>query len=140
MVLILAVFLIPIATSSLRGLSHVLTCEQEVSAPFTVVVSEDGSAIVVSSATGTDTAGTLCGGLRVDMKAGTVHDGRLDFEVLVGNESDFPWQGTIDLSLDETGIPVSVGRVEPGEVATETVSIRLRPGTYELDGTLLVGP
>ena len=40
-VALLAVFLIPVGTSSLRGLTHVLTCEAEVEKPFSVIF-EDG--------------------------------------------------------------------------------------------------
>ncbi|GBD83960.1 hypothetical protein BMS3Abin02_00344 [bacterium BMS3Abin02] len=140
-VLILGIFLIPIATSSLRGLTHVLTCEENVAAPFSVVVAEDGSAVVTSSATGQAGGDSgLCGGLAVDLRARAKPDGRLDLTVLVTNNSAYPWQGTVDLSLNRTVIPVAIGRIDPAETGTDTVAFRLDPGTHELTGSLLVGP
>jgi hypothetical protein len=140
-VLILGIFLIPILVSSLRGLTHVLTCEESVSSLFGIVVSEDGSAAVTSSTTGqagSDTA--LCGGLSVDIRAGAVTRGRLELTVSVQNGSEYPWQGTVDLSLNRTVIPVAIGRIGPGETATDTIPFNLAAGTHELSGSLLVGP
>src|SRR3546814_7832459 len=39
---LLAVLLIPIGTSSLRGLTHILTCQDDSATPFSVVVPEEG--------------------------------------------------------------------------------------------------
>jgi hypothetical protein len=140
-VLILGIFLIPALTSSLRGLTHVLTCAESVAAPFTVIVSQDGSAVVTSSATGESGGPTgLCGGLSVNMKAGKVVNRRLELTVSVTNGSSYPWQGTVDLSLNSTQIPISIGSIEPGATDTDTVPIRLDEGVNELGGSLLVGP
>jgi len=140
-VLILGVFLIPIAASSLRGLTHVLTCEENVAAPFSVIVAEDGSAVVTSSATGqTGEDSGLCGGLAVDLKARAESDGRLNLTVRVTNNSAYPWQGTVDLSLNRMVIPVAIGRIDPAETGTDTVVFHLDPGAHLLTGSLLVGP
>jgi hypothetical protein len=140
-VLIVGIFLIPILVSSLRGLTHVLTCSEGVEAPFTVFIASDGSAVVTGSATGEagDVQG-LCGGLSVDMRAGTVVDGRLALTILVTNDSPYPWQGTVDVSLNNSTIPVSIGRIEPGGKAADAIPVRLDEGANELDGSLLVGP
>lgn len=140
-VLMLGVFLIPIATSSLRGLTHVLTCEENVAAPFSVIVADDGSAVVTSSASGQAGAEAgLCGGLAVDLRARAKPDGRLDLTVLVTNNSTYPWQGTVDLALNRTVIPVSIGRIDPAETGEDTVAFHLDPGAHDLTGSLLVGP
>lgn len=139
--MLLGVFLIPIAMSSLRGLTHVLTCEENVEAPFSVLVAEDGSAVVTSSASGQAGGDTgLCGGLSVDLRARAKPEGRLDLTVLVTNDSSYPWQGTVDLSLNRTVIPVAIGRIDPTETGEDTVAFHLDPGTHELSGSLLVGP
>lgn len=46
LVALIGVFLIPIMSSSLRGLTHVLTCEGSVETPFSVVVEEGTDPIV----------------------------------------------------------------------------------------------
>jgi hypothetical protein len=119
----------------------VLTCSESVAAPFTVFIASDGSAVVTSSATGEagDSQG-LCGGLSVDMRAGTVVAGRLALTILVANDSSYPWRGTVDVSLNNSTIPVAIGRIEPGETGADSIPVRLDEGTNELDGSLLVGP
>lgn len=138
---LLGVFLIPIGSSSLRGLTHVLTCSEEVESPFTVVVGADGTALVVSSTqivAGEEPG--LCGGLEVIMSARPEGVGRLALTVEVSNGTTHPWQGTIDLTLDGNGIPVDIGRVRPGEIEQDTVVFRLEAGSHELAGALLIGP
>jgi hypothetical protein len=140
-VLIVGIFLIPILVSSLRGLTHVLTCSEAVAAPFTVFIAPDDSAVVTGSATGqADNRQGLCGGLSVDMRTGAVVDDRLALTILVTNDSPYPWQGTVDVSLNNSTIPISIGRIDPGETGTDSVPIRLDQGVNELDGSLLVGP
>ena len=46
---LIGVFLIPIVGTSMRGLTHVLTCEDQVETPFTVVIDEGAAPIVLSS-------------------------------------------------------------------------------------------
>jgi len=74
------------------------------------------------------------------MRAGTVVDRRLALTILVTNGSDYPWQGTVDVTLNNTTIPVSIGRIEPGETGADSIPVRLEEGANELDGSLLVGP
>ncbi|MGH2809124.1 MAG: hypothetical protein ACRDKT_17810, partial [Actinomycetota bacterium] len=49
LVALMGAFLIPIGMSSLRGLTHVLSCKQEARQPFTVIVSPVGEPEVLSS-------------------------------------------------------------------------------------------
>ncbi len=138
---LLGVFLIPIGLSSLRGLTHVLTCSEQVESPFTVVVGGDGGPMVVSSTqlvAGTEPG--LCGGLDVVMLARPAGTDRIQLTVEVANRTNHPWLGTIDLNLDGNSIPVDIGRVASGEFEQDTVLFRLDPGSHELDGSLLIGP
>ncbi len=138
---LLGVFLIPIAMSSLRGLTHVLSCEQAVESPFTVVVEDDGRAVVASSTgvvAGEDPG--LCGGLDVILQARPEERGRLVMTVDIFNRTDHPWQGTVNLTLNGTSIPVSIGRVAAGANEEDRLVFRLRPGSHELEGSLLIGP
>lgn len=143
-----AVFLIPIGTSSLRGLTHVSTCEAEVEKPFSVIF-DDGDAIVLSSAVITaDEAAQngICGGIDVDLQAATPDDENAEMTVIVTNNSEFTWRGTVAIALGDLSmmgtqiIPVSIGTVSPGATESETVTFRLGEGFHEFSGSLLIGP
>lgn len=143
---LLAVFLIPIGLSSLRGLTHVLTCADEVETPFTVIFG-DGEPIVLSSASlVAGETGRLCGGLAVDIQAAAISDSEAELTLFIDNQTEYPWRGTINVALGEQSmmgsilIPVSVGRLAAGSSASETLPVRLGDGTHEFNGRLLVGP
>jgi hypothetical protein len=143
----LAILLIPIGTSSLRGLTHVLTCREESDTPFTIEVPGEGGPVISSSMvlerepTGAAPDRELCGGLLLDLAAGSTRDDRTEVRVTITNRSDYGWRGTVQLRLDATTIPVSIGTVDPGSSATDTIELRVRPGsTHELAGSLLIGP
>lgn len=143
----MAVFLIPMFTSSLRGLTHVLTCQEEVAQPFTVVF-EDGEALVLSSVvvTSDDPDPGLCGGLIVDVQARALDNTRAALTLIVTNATDTPWRGTVNVALGDTGllgarlVPISIGKVGPGETDSETLEFRLGEGYHEFSGSLLIGP
>lgn len=134
------VFLIPIALSSLRGLTHVLTCREQVETPFQVILGP-GSA-VITGATSLEAGGptSLCGGIQVDLSVAMGADGRVEVSVPITNETDDDWFGTIQLDVAGTRLPVDLGRVEAGETHTEVVRLRLPDGTTEFDGSLFIGP
>lgn len=73
---LLAVLLIPIGTSSLRGLTHVLTCRDRSATPFAVEVPEDGPPVISSSTvierdpSGDVVSNEVCGGLVLDLVMG----------------------------------------------------------------------
>src|SRR5688572_360647 len=89
----LAVLLIPIGTSSLRGLTHVLTCREEAATPFAIEVPEDGPPVISSSTvierpeSGEAPSGELCGGLVLDLAVGSHADERAEVEVTITNNS-----------------------------------------------------
>ncbi|MDH5371321.1 MAG: hypothetical protein OEX97_00085 [Acidimicrobiia bacterium] len=138
---LIGVFLIPILSSSLRGLTHVLTCTGQVETPFTVII-EEGSDPIVLSATqliaGEEDA--ICGGIDVDFQARSVASTRIALTVVVINESSDPWRGTIDLELGRVRIPISIGLVAAGSEEAETVVLNLNEGESEIAGSLLIGP
>ncbi len=145
---LLAVFLIPIGTSSLRGLTHIATCEAEVAKPFSVIF-EDGEAIVLSSIVVTaeqaEESG-ICGGLDVDIQAAAPDLETAQLTLIVANNSEFTWRGTVAVALGDLGmmgqriIPISIGSVAPGETESETVTFTLGEGFHEFSGSLLIGP
>ena len=152
---LLAVLLIPIGTSSLRGLTHVLTCNQEAAADFSVNAGGDTPATATSSAiitrrdandgttnaTGAVTVNELCGGLTLDLAVGTPRENRVPVTLIITNNSDYGWRGSVQMQLDNTTLPITIGRIDAGAVAKNTFVIRVDPDRrYALKGSLLIGP
>ena len=144
---LLAVMLIPIGTSSLRGLTHILSCQGRNDTPFSIDVPEDGPPLVSSSAVltrnpdGSVPTNELCGGLQLDLTMGSQAEDRADVVVAITNNSDYGWHGSVQIRLDDTAIPIDIGEIRAGGTATDEFQLRLEPGrTYAVEGTLLIGP
>ena len=140
LVALFLVFLIPVVQSSLRGRTHVLSCTEQVGAPFQVIL-VDGEAIVTGSSVITqDDPETLCGGLVVRLGAGPSESADIDVRIAVENLSDNDWFGTIDLEVVGVRVPVDVGRIDAGTTEQRSVPLDLPEGVSEFGGSLLVGP
>jgi len=141
LVVMLGAFLIPIGMSSLRGLTHVLTCDEAVTTPFTLIVPDEGDPTVVSSTIierGQEAG--LCGGLFVNPQARAEGSRRVAMTLPIENRTEFPWQGTVKLVLGNITIPVDIGEIAAGERESDTVHLDLDPGSHEISGSLLIGP
>ncbi len=139
--MLLGAFLIPIATSSLRGLTHILTCTDATEIPFSLVVPEQGPPVIVSSnVIVRDEPEGVCGGLVLDMGVGPSDPGRVLLRLPITNNTDFDWRGTVSVRLGSTLIPVEIGEIKAGETAQDTVSVKVDPGEVEVNGSLLIGP
>jgi len=143
-VLLLGTFFIPFATSDLRGLSHVLSCSDRVTASLYVGAGTAGQGPVLGSSdtvTREQVGLGLCGGLEVDLQLQSTRGDRADVLVAITNTTDDRWQGTVELDFDGAPVPVAIGEIDRGETATDTVQVRLPEGrSYEITGELLVGP
>jgi hypothetical protein len=138
---LLDAFLIPIVMSSFRVLTHVLTCSQEASQPFTVIVNPVGEPEVLSSMRiSKGSTGRLCGGLTLEPQARTAGQGKLVLILPIENHTENLWRGSVTLRLGRTEIPVDIGQVPAGETVTDEVELDLEPGTLEVNGSLLIGP
>jgi hypothetical protein len=147
LIALLATMLIPIGTSSLRGLTHILTCQDDNDTPFSIEVPEEGPPVISSSAViernpdGTQKSNEICGGLVLELLMGSVRAGRADVTLAITNNSDYGWRGSVQLRLDDTLIPIDIGGIDAGGTATDTFELRLDRGrTYEVHGKLLIGP
>ncbi|MFP5331409.1 MAG: hypothetical protein ACLGHX_03465 [Acidimicrobiia bacterium] len=141
LVALFVVFLIPVTQSTLRGLTHVLSCTERVDTPFQVVLLEDEEPIVTGSSVITaDEDPTLCGGLAVQIGAGPSETGDIDVIVSVSNESPNDWYGTVEIDVVGVRVPVDIGRIDAGETAEERIALSLPDGVTEFGGSLLVGP
>ena len=141
LIVMLAVLLIPIAVSSLRGLTHVLTCDEAAETPFTIELPEDGPPAITSSATFEpgDEAG-LCGGLFLDIRVGSEGPRKVRIVLPVTNRSEFPWKGSVQLQIGPNSLPVDIGEIPPGGTASDTLHVEVDPGVHEIGGSLLIGP
>lgn len=138
---LLGAFLIPIGMSSLRGLTHVLTCKEAAETPFTLITPEGMEPQLLSSSRITaDTEEFLCGGLSLNMGARSKGPGRVDMILPITNHSEYLWQGTVTLVVGDTSIPADIGKIPAGETRTDTLELTLEPGELEVNGSLLIGP
>jgi hypothetical protein len=149
LITLLGVLLIPIGTSSLRGLTHILTCQHDVETPVLIEVDEEGNATlgVAQVIDRTDDeqaqAKELCGGLLVDvqLKAEQPKPAQTDVAIVITNNSDFGWRGSVQLDMNGTEIPIDIGEIGAGEVATDDFTLHLDKGnSYHIEGDLLIGP
>ncbi|MGK2928512.1 MAG: hypothetical protein ACSLFO_02940 [Acidimicrobiales bacterium] len=143
MVTLLGIFLIPLTTSSLRGLTHVLSCTDEVPAILSVDTTDDTNTVLLGadSTTREEADSTLCDGLDVTLQLSSATAQRADVEVQVTNGTETDWQGSMELRLASTVIPVSIGRIDAGATESDTISLTVDAGrSYEITGTLLIGP
>lgn len=147
LIALLAVLLIPVATSSLRGLTHILTCQDTSATPFSVDVPEDGvptissSTVIERTPEGEPATNEVCGGLILDLIMGSAEPNRAEITLAITNNTEYGWRGSVHLQLGDTDIPIDIGQVDAGERATDTFDLRLDPGrSYQITGDLLVGP
>jgi hypothetical protein len=147
LIALFGVLLIPIGTSSLRGLTHILTCQEAAAAPFTIQVPEDGPPSIQSSSTierdpdGSIPDTSVCGGLTLDVMIGSETEDRANVTLSITNGSEYGWRGSVQLQLDEIDIPIDIGEIGSGETASDEFELRLDEGsTYEIQGDLLIGP
>ena len=138
---LLGAFLIPIGMSSLRGLTHVLTCKESAETPFTLITPAGEEPQLLSSSRITaDTEEFLCGGLSLNMGARSQGPGKVDMILPITNHSEYLWQGTVTLVVGGTSIPADIGKIPAGETRTDTLELTLDPGELEVTGSLLIGP
>jgi hypothetical protein len=141
MIMLLGAFLIPIVTSSLNGLTHVLTCRQQAEVPFTVITPPRGQPTVVSSSTlirGQPEG--VCGGLVFDLGVGSAGPGKVRLDLPITNKTDFDWHGTERLRMGPTVIPIKIGEIRHGQTRRAGVVVNVTSSQLELKGSLLLGP
>jgi hypothetical protein len=140
-VLLLGVFLIPVGVSSLRGLTHILTCDEEVATPFTISIPESGQASITSSATFTpEQADGQCGGLFLNMAVGNPEPDKVRIVLPIQNRSPDTWRGSVELDLGGTKVPIDIGEIKSGATEQDTIDVNVDEGTTEINGNLLIGP
>lgn len=141
LLLMMGAFLIPIAASNLRGLTHVLTCEEETESPFTLLVEKGQEPTILTSQFFTaEEETTLCGGLELNPQARSKGEDRIEMILPIRNTSEFPWHGSVKLRIGDTTVPVRVGEIAAGETERAIVTLPGLRGQTTVDGSLLIGP
>ncbi len=133
------IFLIPVILSSLRGLTHVVSCASEVERPFQVEF-VGGEAILTGSAVVVAGEAPVCGQLEAGMSVRADGPNRLAVTIPISNQGEGAWRGTVQLQVGTTVVPVEIGLVAAGDSKTETVILRLPDGVSSFQGSLLIGP
>jgi hypothetical protein len=134
------VFLIPIVLSSMRGLTHVVSCEQEISKPFEVTFDAARAPLLTGSSLVEAGVDPVCAALSADVSMRAAGPNRIEVTVPIRNDGDNPWQGTVALLVGNVEVPVRIGLVPPGETRSETLVLSLPEGVTGFSGELLIGP
>jgi hypothetical protein len=140
MTVLLGIFLIPVGLTSMRGLTHILTCSSQVEQPFEVRFDPSLGAVLTGSTQVRPDQEPLCGALLADIAVQSGDHNQIDLTIPITNGSAIPWRGTVQLRVGATQVPVAIGLVPPGETRTETIRLRLPDGVTTVDGSILVGP
>jgi hypothetical protein len=127
--------------SSLKGLTQIVTCSKRTEAPFTLEIARDRPPVVVtSSRVEPGQPIGVCGGLVFDLRSRNEGPTDVTMVIMVHNTSKAQWRGTVQLLIAGTSYPVPIGTIDPGKTGSAEVLHHLRPGPYELTGSLLIGP
>ena len=138
---LLGIFLIPMITSSLNGLTHVLTCSAATPSSFTIEAPDNAPPVILSAITvSRDQDTSLCGGLTLNMGVSKPDADKVELTVPITNNTKFPWRGSVSLVLDAKTVPIDIGEIQPGGTETARVQVKVDAGHHEIDGTLLIGP
>jgi hypothetical protein len=139
--LLVAVLLIPLGTTNLRGLHHLVSCTEELDQTFAVTAVDADRAIITGSTSVVREPPTgKCAAVSMNMRVRSDGRGFILITLPVTNETDRSWSTSVKLKIDGLTTSVSVGRVPPGETRSKQVRIRLTRELQSITGTLLVGP
>jgi hypothetical protein len=135
------IFLIPVLTSSLSGLTHVITCNASTRTPFDLTIPAQGVGTGLSAETlEPNQQNGLCGGLTLDMGVQPSGNGKIRVILPISNHTRYRWRGSVKLVLGHTSVPIGVGEIAPGATRTGTLEVHVDPGTHHITGSLLIGP
>jgi hypothetical protein len=139
--MLLASFLIPVATSSLRGVTHVLECTGANQETFEVFWTKNNKAIITGSAVIEPTNNTgLCTDVDADMALRPGTEGRVLVTVRVRNDRASDVQATVVVDTGSLEVPVRLGTMRAGTTTARQVTIRGGRKVTVVRTRLIVGP
>jgi hypothetical protein len=139
--LMMAAFLIPLGTSTLRGMHHLVSCTDEIDQTFSVTAIDAKSAVITGSTSVVRTPPTgECSAVDMNMRVRPDSKGFVLIRLPVENKTDRAWTASVILQLDDLKTSVPIGRIEAGKVKTKELRVRLTQELQSITGTLVVGP
>jgi hypothetical protein len=133
--------LIPVSTSTLGGMHHLVSCVDEVEQTFAVTAIDSKRAIITGSSVITrEPPEGDCASVDMAMRVRPDGKGFVLILLPVSNQTDRVWTTSVILKLDGLKTSVPVGRVKPGQTMTHEVRVRLTKELKNITGTLVVGP
>lgn len=134
-------FLIPLSTTTLRGMHHLVSCTDEVDQTFAVTAIDSLRAVITGSTSVVREPPTgECSAVDMNMQVRPDGKGFILISMPVVNRTDRPWNTSVILRLDGLKTTVRVGRVQPGDTFTKALRVRLTTELQSITGTLVVGP
>jgi hypothetical protein len=139
--LLVASLLIPLGTTTLRGMHHLVSCIDEIDQTFAVTAIDQTNAVITGSTSVVRTPPTGdCSAVEMNMRVQPDSKGFVLIDLPVENKTDRTWIASVILQLDGLKTSVPVGRVQPGDTKNKTVRVRLTKDLRSITGTLIVGP
>jgi hypothetical protein len=133
--------LIPLGTTTLRGMHHLVSCVDEIDQTFAVTAIDAKRAIVTGSTViMREPPVGDCASVDMAMRVRPDGKGFIAIRMPVVNETDRAWTTSVILQLDGLRTSVPMGVVQPGETVTKITRVRLRSDLKSITGTLVVGP
>ena len=134
-------FLIPLSTTTLRGMHHLVSCTDAVDQTFAVTAIDSLRAVITGSTSVVREPPTgECSAVDMNMQVRPDGKGFILISMPVVNRTDRPWNASVVLRLDGLQTMVRVGRIHPGDTYTKDLRVRLTTELQSITGTLVVGP
>ncbi len=134
-------FLIPLSTTTLRGMHHLVSCTDAVDQTFAVTAIDSLRAVITGSTSVVREPPTgECSAVDMNMQVRPDGKGFILISMPVVNRTDRPWNTSVILRLDGLQTMVRVGRIHPGDTYTKDLRVRLTTELQSITGTLVVGP
>lgn len=134
-------FLIPITTSTLNGLTHLVSCTAAVDQSFAITAVDSKRAVIIgSSEVVRKPPEGDCAAVELNMVVRPDGKGYVRIAMPVSNQSSRAFRATVKLRLGDLRIPVPVGLVGPGQTKSKDLRIRLARDLKVVNATLLIGP
>ena len=134
-------FLIPLSTTSLRGLHQLVTCTDEVDQTFSVTAVDSVRAVITGSTSVVrEPPVGKCSAVDMNMQVKPDGKGFILITMPVENKTNLAWNTSVILQLDSLRTTVRVGRIKPEGTLTKELRVRLTDELASITGTLVVGP
>ncbi len=134
-------FLIPLSTTTMRGMHHLVSCTDEVDQTFAVTAVDSLRAVITgSTAVVREPPTGECSAVDMNMQVRPDGKGFILISMPVVNRTNLAWNTSVILRLDSLRTTVRVGQINAGETHTKELRVRLTSDLQSITGTLVVGP